>query len=124
LPAQIEARLGELFDVRLNPDDRKFSREELGVAMRSADVLVPTVTDKIDADLIAAAGIRLKLIANFGAGIDHIDVLAARARGILVSNTPGVMTEDTADMAMALILAVTRRLPEGMALMQSGNWPG
>jgi glyoxylate reductase len=100
------------------------TREELGVAMRHADVLVPTITDEIDAPLITQAGERLKLIANYGAGVDHIDVATARQRGVLVSNTPGVLTDDTADMTMALILAVTRRMPEGMAVMQSGNWDG
>ncbi|HAC48303.1 MAG TPA: D-glycerate dehydrogenase, partial [Sulfitobacter sp.] len=99
-------------------------REELGAAMRQADVLVPTITDEIDAPLITQAGERLKLIANYGAGVDHIDVATARQRGVLVSNTPGVLTDDTADMTMALILAVTRRMPEGMAVMQSGNWDG
>tara|TARA_Y100001951_G_scaffold72842_1_gene59763 strand:- start:2329 stop:3207 length:879 start_codon:yes stop_codon:yes gene_type:complete len=100
------------------------AREELGAAMRQADVLVPTITDEIDAPLITQAGERLKLIANYGAGVDHIDVATARQRGVLVSNTPGVLTDDTADMTMALILAVTRRMPEGMAVMQSGNWDG
>jgi glyoxylate reductase len=99
-------------------------REALAAAMREADILVPTLTDVIDAPLLAGAGERLKLIANYGAGVDHIDVATARQRGILVSNTPGVLTEDTADMAMALILAVCRRLPEGMARMREGDWPG
>ena len=92
--------------------------------MTTADVLVPTVTDDIDAPLLAAAGDRLKLIASYGAGVDHIDVATARQRGILVSNTPGVVTEDTADMTMALILAVTRRIPEGLTMMQRGTWEG
>jgi glyoxylate reductase len=100
------------------------SRDELAAAMKGADVLVPTVTDQIDAALLAQAGDRLKLIANYGAGIDHIDVATARQRGILVSNTPGVVTEDTADMTMALILAVIRRIPEGLAVMQKGEWAG
>ena len=124
LPAQVEARMGELFDVRLRDDDTPLSREALAQAMREADVLVPTITDRVDAGLIAQAGPRLRLIANYGAGVDHIDVETARQRGILVSNTPGVMTDDTADMAMALILAVTRRIPEGLAAMQSGDWQG
>ena len=98
--------------------------EDLVAAMRSCDVLVPTVTDEINAKVIGQAGDRLKLIASYGAGVDHIDVHTARQRGILVSNTPGVVTEDTADMTMALILAVTRRIPEGLALMQSGDWNG
>jgi glyoxylate reductase len=100
------------------------TREELAEAMRRCDVLVPTITDQIDAALIAQAGDRLKLIASFGAGVDHIDVATARQRGILVSNTPGVVTEDTADMTLALILAVTRRIPEGLAVMQAGEWQG
>lgn len=124
LPEAIEARMGELFDVTLNADDRRMSREALAAAMAHANVLVPTLTDKIDADLIAGAGPQLKLIANYGAGVDHIDVAAAREQGILVTNTPGVLSEDTADMAMALILAVTRRMPEGLAVMQSGAWEG
>jgi glyoxylate reductase len=114
----------ELFDVELRDPDTRMSREELSAAMRRADVIVPCVTDHIDANLLAQAGGKLKLIANYGAGIDHIDVQSARQRGILVSNTPGVVTEDTADMTMALILAVTRRIPEGLALMKSGNWQG
>ncbi|NUH66510.1 D-glycerate dehydrogenase [Sulfitobacter sp. S0837] len=124
LPEAVETRLSELFDVTLREDDRPMTREELGAAMRQADVLVPTITDDIDAALITQAGERLKLIANYGAGVDHIDVATARQRGVLVSNTPGVLTDDTADMTMALILAVTRRMPEGMAVMQSGNWDG
>src|SRR5262245_60234822 len=117
LPDTIETRMRELFDVQLNPDDQPMSKAELSVAMRSADVLVPTVTDKIDAAMIAQAGPRLKLIANFGNGVDNIDVTAATERGITVTNTPGVLTEDTADMTMALILAVPRRLAEGAALL-------
>ena len=124
LPEPIETRMKELFDVNLNEDDRKLSREELSAAMRECDVLVPTVTDHIDANMLAQAGERLKLIANYGAGVDHIDVMTARQRGVLVSNTPGVMTEDTADMTIALILAVTRRIPEGLAEMQAGRWKG
>ena len=124
LPDVVETRLSELFNVTLREGDAPMTRAELGVAMKNADVLVPTVTDEIDAALIGQAGERLKLIANYGAGVDHIDVATARQRGILVSNTPGVLTDDTADMAMALILAVTRRMPEGMAVMQAGNWAG
>ncbi|AGT09923.1 2-hydroxyacid dehydrogenase [Paracoccus aminophilus] len=124
LPETVETRMSELFDVVLREDDRRMSREEISVAMRDCDVLVPTVTDMIDANMLAQAGERLKLIANYGAGVDHIDVHSARQRGILVTNTPGVVTEDTADMALALILAVTRRLPEGMAEMQAGRWSG
>ncbi len=124
LPEVVETRMKELFDVELRDPDTRMTREELGAAMRRADVLVPCVTDPIDANLLAQAGERLKLIANYGAGVDHIDVHSARQRGVLVSNTPGVVTEDTADMTMALILAVTRRIPEGLALMQSGDWKG
>jgi len=114
----------ELFDVELSESDAKMSRDELVAAMSRADVLVPCVTDNIDANMLAQAGERLKLIANYGAGIDHLDVSSARQRGVLVSNTPGVVTEDTADMTIALMLAVTRRIPEGLFLMQSGNWDG
>jgi glyoxylate reductase len=124
LPEVVETRLKELFDVELREPDTKMSREELAAALGRADVLVPCVTDQIDAGLLAQAGPRLKLIANYGAGVDHIDVETARRRGILVSNTPGVVTEDTADMTIALMLAVTRRIPEGLALMQAGNWGG
>jgi glyoxylate reductase len=100
------------------------TREELVAAVQEADVLVPTVTDTIDGGLLGQAGEKLRLIANYGAGVDNIDVSTARQRGILVSNTPGVLTDDTADMTMALILAVTRRFPEGVALMQQGDWSG
>ncbi|MEZ5732088.1 MAG: D-glycerate dehydrogenase [Paracoccaceae bacterium] len=124
LPEVVETRMKELFDVTLRDPDTKMSRDELSAAVQTADVIVPCVTDQIDANLLARAGTRLKLIANYGAGFDHIDVASARQRGILVSNTPGVVTDDTADMTMALILAVTRRIPEGLALMQSGNWQG
>ncbi len=124
LPAPVEARMRELFDVDLNPDDTPMPPAALAAAMAEADVLVPTITDRIDAALLAQAGPRLKLIANYGAGFDHIDVATALGRGIMVSNTPGVLTEDTADMAMALILGVPRRLAEGAALMQRGDWQG
>lgn len=124
LPAVVEMRLKELFDTTLRVDDTPMSREELLAAMRHADVLVPTVTDRIDAAMLAGAGDQLRLIANYGAGIDHIDVATARQRGILVSNTPGVVSEDTADITMMLILAVARRIPEGLAMMQAGNWSG
>jgi glyoxylate reductase len=119
-----EARMAELFDVTLNPDDRPRSADELKAAMQSAHVLVPTVTDRIDADLIAAAGPQLGLIASFGAGTDHIDLAAARARKILVTNTPGVFTDDTADMTLSLIIAVSRRLAEGGRVIRSGEWAG
>ncbi|MCL4145086.1 UNVERIFIED_CONTAM: hypothetical protein GTU68_014807 [Idotea baltica] len=114
----------ELFDVTLRDSDAPMTPDELVAAMKTCDVLVPTVTDDINAKVIGQAGDTLKLIASYGAGVDHIDVHTARQRGILVSNTPGVVTEDTADMTMALILAVTRRIPEGLALMQSGDWTG
>ena len=124
LPEPVETRLGELFDVVLREDEGRLGRDDLVRLMQDSDGIVPTVTDRIDADMLTEAGERLKLIANYGAGIDHLDVQAARQRGILVSNTPGVATEDTADMTLALILAVTRRLPEGMAEMQTGRWKG
>jgi glyoxylate reductase len=124
LPEVVETRMKELFDVTLRDPDTRMTRDELGAAMRSADVLVPCVTDQIDAALLAQAGDRLKLIANYGAGVDHIDVASARQRGILVSNTPGVLTEDTADMTIGLMLAVMRRIPEGLAIMQEGRWQG
>jgi glyoxylate reductase len=114
----------ELFDTRLNLEDKPLSRQELADALGIADVLVPTLTDEIDAELLAKAGPDLKLIANFGNGIDHIDVPAALTRGITVTNTPGVLTEDTADMAMALILAVARRIPEGARIVPDGDWAG
>jgi glyoxylate reductase len=124
LPEAVETRMSELFDVELRDADTQMSREELVAAMRRTDILVPCVTDTIDAGLLGQAGEKLKLIANYGAGVDHIDVHTARQRGILVSNTPGVVTEDTADMTLALILAVTRRIPEGLATMQAGKWKG
>ena len=124
LPEVVETRMKELFNVTLRDDDTPMTREQLAAAMQGADVLVPTLTDQIDQRLLAQAGDRLKLIANFGSGVDHIDVHTARQRGILVANTPGVVTEDTADMTLALLLAVTRRIPEGLALMQSGEWAG
>jgi glyoxylate reductase len=124
LPEAVETRMRELFEVQLNDTDTAMSQADLGRAIATADVLVPTVTDRIDQKLLAHAGERLKLIANYGAGFDHIDVETARRRGILVSNTPGVLTEDTADMTMALILAVPRRIKEGMELIQSGDWQG
>lgn len=124
LPEVVETRMSELFDVKLRTNDTPMNRAELMEAMQNTDVLVPTVTDTIDAALLAGAGERLKLIANYGAGVDNIDVSTAQQRGILVSNTPGVSTEDTADMAMALILGVTRGIPQGAAIMQSGQWEG
>ena len=117
-------RLEALFETTNNRADVKLTRDQLAAAMATCDVLVPTVTDDIDADLIAGAGDRLKLIANFGAGVNHIALKAARARGIIVTNTPGVLTEDTADMTMALIVSVPRRLAEGEKLVRSGQWNG
>ena len=122
LPEPVETRLKELFDVTLRDHDTPMSRAELVDAVKTCDVLVPTITDKIDAGLLGQAGENLKLIANFGAGIDHIDVETARQRGILVSNTPDVVTEDTADMALALLMAVVRKIPQGLQAMQSGEW--
>ena len=124
LADSIHDRMAELFDVVPNLTDRAFTRDDLIAAMADCDVLVPTVTDNIDAEMIEGAPERLKLIASFGAGVDHIDLTAARARKILVTNTPGVFTEDTADMTMALILSVPRRLAEGEKLMRSGQWEG
>ncbi|MEL7462161.1 MAG: D-glycerate dehydrogenase [Pseudomonadota bacterium] len=124
LPDPVEARMAELFDVTLNKNDTPMSRAALADAMAQANVIVPSLTDRIDAGLLAGAGAQLKLIANYGAGVDHIDVATARQRGILVSNTPGVLTDDTADMTMALMLASVRRIPEGMGVMQTGNWDG
>ena len=124
LPDQIQTRMMELFDTRLNETDKVLSQAELTEALGSADVLVPTVTDLIDADIIGAAGSQLKLIASFGTGVDHIDVKAAKQKQILVTNTPGVLTQDTADMAMALILAVPRRLAEGDRLVRTKTWTG
>lgn len=124
LPDAVETRLKELFDVTLRDTDAPMTQAELTEAVQHADVLVPTVTDKIDAGLIGQAGENLRLIANYGAGVDHIDVNTARSRGILVSNTPGVVTEDTADMVLALMLGVTRRIQEGLSVMQKGDWDG
>ncbi len=124
LPEAVETRMAELFDVELNFTDDVFTREQLIDACARADVLVPTVTDELDASLIESAGPQLKLIANFGNGVDHIDLKAARAKGIPVTNTPGVLTDDTADMVMALILSVPRRLYEGEKLLRSGEWKG
>ncbi|MGR1581563.1 2-hydroxyacid dehydrogenase [Thalassobius sp. S69A] len=124
LPEPVENRLKDLFDVTLREDDTPMTRAELVDAVKTCDVLVPTLSDQIDAGLIGQAGERLKLIANYGAGVDHIDIHTARQRGVLVSNTPGVVNDDTADMTMALMLAVTRRIPEGLAAMKSGTWEG
>jgi glyoxylate reductase len=126
LPETIETRMKELFDVRLSVDDHSMSKAELSALLKDteAEVLVPTVTDVVDADVIAASEGKLRLIANFGAGTDHIDVNAAQKHGVTVTNTPDVLTEDTADMTMALLLAVPRRLMEGERLLRSGQWDG
>src|SRR5262249_47635622 len=118
LPEGVETRMRELLDARLNLEDKPMTQAELADAVKTAHVLVPTVTDRIDRSLISQAGPQLKLIANFGTGVDNVDLDTARARGIIVTNTPGVLTEDTADMTMALMLAVPRRLAEGTALLQ------
>ena len=123
LPA-VEKRMAELFDARFNADDVPLTRDALVAAMADCDVLVPTVTDTIDASIIAAAPPRLKLIASYGAGVNHIDLAAAKAKGIMVTNTPGVFTDDTADLTMALILNVPRRLGEGHRAMRNGEWSG
>jgi glyoxylate reductase len=125
LPDSVETRMRELFDVRLNASDKPMSQGELGEAAKLADVLVPTVTDQIDRSVLSHSGERLKLIANFGNGVDNIDVATALQRGITVTNTPGVLTEDTADMTMALILAVPRRLAEGSQVLTGEHqWTG
>jgi len=120
----VEPKMAELFDTVFNPEDRALTRDELLAAMQDCDVLVPNVTDKIDAAMIDAAGERLKLIANFGAGLDHLDVPALKAKGIVLTNTPHVFTEDTADITMALILNATRRLSEGIRMVAAGEWDG
>jgi glyoxylate reductase len=124
LPDPIETRMMELFACRLNLDDTPLSKPDLIAAVERADVLVPTVTDRIDAEVLEAAGPALKLVASFGTGVDHVDLAAAQRCGIIVTNTPGVLTEDTADMTMALILAISRRLAEGERLIRSGGWTG
>jgi glyoxylate reductase len=124
LPDRVETRMRELFDARLNLDDKPMTQAELAETVKNADVLVPTVTDRIDASVLSKAGDKLKLIANFGNGVDNIDVATALARGITVTNTPGVLTEDTADMTMALMLAVPRRLAEGFEILEHGKWRG
>jgi glyoxylate reductase len=124
LPDPIETRMMELFDTRLNVDDKPMGQNELIAAAKVANVLVPTVTDIIDAKILAHANPELRLIASFGTGVDHIDVATARSRGITVTNTPGVLTEDTADMTMALILAVPRRLAEGERMIRQAKWTG
>ena len=124
LPDLVETRMMELFDSALNADDRPLTGDEIIAACAQADVLVPTVTDKITGELIDALPDRLKLIANFGVGVNHIDLAACEARGVTITNTPGVLTEDTADMTLALLLAAPRRLMEGDRLVRSGGWTG
>ena len=124
LPEIIEARLMELFNTKLSLDDKPFSKNQLIDAVKEADILLPTVTDIIDKDVIENASSKLKLIANFGNGTDHIDLVAAQKKKIIVTNTPGVLTEDTADMVMGLLLAVPRKVIEGENLIRSGKWEG
>jgi glyoxylate reductase len=124
LPDAVEARMRELFTCRTNATDKPFSKADLIAAVQEADVLVPTITDQIDKHILEKAGPHLKLIANFGNGVDHIDVEAALARGITVTNTPGVLTDDTADMTLALIMAVSRRIIEGAEAVKQGSWSG
>ena len=124
LPDPVETRMRELFDTELNLDDAPLGAAQLAAAMQRADVLVPTITDRLDQRVIAAAGEQLKLIANFGAGVDHIDVTAATDRGITVTNTPGVLTDDTADLTMGLIMAVSRRVVEGAEVIRKGDFHG
>ncbi|MXO95626.1 D-glycerate dehydrogenase [Erythrobacter aquimaris] len=124
LAKAVEQRMSELFDVRLNTDDHPMDRDALVAAMQDCDVLVPTVTDRIDAEMIEAAGSDLGLIANFGAGTEHIDLKAAAKKDIIVTNTPGVFTDDTADLTMAGIIGVPRRIREGVELVRSGKWTG
>ncbi|SDU41980.1 D-glycerate dehydrogenase [Stappia sp. ES.058] len=124
LPDVVETRMRELFETRLNDADRPLSQAELVEAVKTAEVVVPTVTDRIDSAVLSQAGPNLKLIANFGNGVDNIDVVTANNRGITVTNTPGVLTEDTADMTMALMLGVPRRIAEGIKAMEHGEWSG
>ena len=124
LPDVVEKRLAQLFNVQVRKEDTQLTKQDIIDHMKDVDVLVPCISDVIDSSMLAQAGKQLKLIANFGAGFDNIDVATALHRGILVSNTPDVVTEDTADMAMALMLSVTRQIPQGLAFMQSGQWDG
>jgi len=124
LPAAVEDRISGLFDARLNPEDRRLSRAEVAEALRSADGLLVSVSERLDAGILAIEGRRARIVANFGVGYDHVDVAAARALGIVVTNTPGVLTDDTADLAIALMLAVARRMGEGERLVRDGRWRG
>ena len=124
LPEIVETRMMELFDTKLNPNDQPFSQNELIEAVKEADILVPTVTDKINKKVLSSPQRKVGLIANFGAGVDHIDLDFAEKNNLVVTNTPGVLTEDTADMVMALLLSVPRKLIEGERLIRSGEWQG
>ena len=124
LPEHVETRMMELFDARLNLDDIPLNHEELIMAVQSAEILVPTVTDNIDSEIINSAGAQLRMIANFGAGVDHIDLLSAASKGMVVTNTPDVLTEDTADLTMALILMTPRRMAEGERIVRRNEWTG
>ena len=124
LEDRVEKRMRELFNVNLSQAEYPISRQELLSSIKEADILVPTIGDKIDASILSAASSNLKLIANYGAGYDHIDIKTALQRGIIVTNTPSVLTTDTADMTMALVLAIPRKLREGHEEMQSGSWKG
>jgi lactate dehydrogenase-like 2-hydroxyacid dehydrogenase len=124
LPEPVEAHLRERFDARLSADDRPLSAEQLAEAVRSADALLPTVTDRLSAAVLGASLRRVRIVANFGVGHEHIDLAAARAAGIVVTNTPDVLTDDTADLAVALLLAVARRIGEGERLVRAGAWTG
>ncbi len=122
LPASVELRMKELFNVRLNGDDKVFTKEDLIAAVKEAHVLVTTVTDEISGGVLSKAAPDLKMIANYGVGVDHIDLMSARDKRIIITNTPGVLTEDTADMAMLLILGITRRMSEGEKMLRAGKW--
>ena len=124
LPELVEARMMELFNTRLSIEDKPYSKKQLIEVVKEADILVPTVTDKIDKEVLENASSKLKLIANFGNGIDHINIETAQKKKIIVTNTPGVLTEDTADMVMGLLLAVPRKIIEGEHLIRSGMWKG
>ncbi len=124
LPEEVEARLAERFDAVLNPDDRPLGPDGLAEAIRTADALLPTVTDRLTAEVLAAAPRRARILANFGVGLDHVDLAAAAANGLVVTNTPGVLTDDTADLAMTLLLMVARRAGEGERHLRAGAWTG
>jgi glyoxylate reductase len=123
-PEAVEAQMAAIFDLRINPSDQPMSRDQLAQALLDADVICPTVTDKVDAQLLSAANVRTRLLANFGVGFNHIDIAAAKAQGISVTNTPGVLTDATAEIAMTLLLTSARRTGEGERLVRSGGWDG